>query len=384
MNDTRKKILILGRYISAFGGAHKYLLRLTQKLISSGADVCIGMNFIDANEPFRQQLERSGAAVEELPFDATDATICGRHIDKLINEYRPSILDCEAASKSVRYAIASSREFKNTSARKVFTMHLAIKSELANHTALERLLPFSSWNKSRREIRNFIGLFDDGISVSQSHALRIERQFGLASNFFTYIPNGVCPEDFVFPANRSNSPETMIGGCGGLIGQKRFDLLIQAMDVLVNKRMLEVKCRIAGDGVLRPDLAAQIRDLGLSNHVELIGHCSDIPKFLSELDIFVMCSDHEGFPYAQLEAMASGLASVVTDTGDLSLIVENGQQGFVTPIGDPEKLANSLAILVNDQSLRRAFSDAARQVIEQRYNAHIQEQLSVDKLLFVS
>ncbi len=69
-----------------------------------------------------------------------------------------------------------------------------------------------------------------------------------------------------------------------------------------------------------------------------------------------------------LEAGASGLSSVVTDVGGNSEIVANGESGFVVPSGDEEAFADALAKLVDDDSMRRQFGDAARKRVVERYS----------------
>ena len=82
-----------------------------------------------------------------------------------------------------------------------------------------------------------------------------------------------------------------------------------------------------------------------------------------------MCSDHEGFPYAQLEAMASGLPSVVTRTGDLGLMVDHGKNGYVIERGDLDGLVTALSKLVSEPETRRCFGENARLKTMQEYNS---------------
>jgi glycosyltransferase involved in cell wall biosynthesis len=81
-----------------------------------------------------------------------------------------------------------------------------------------------------------------------------------------------------------------------------------------------------------------IVDLQLENEVKLIGPQSDMPTFYAALDIVTLTSSRgEGFPNVVVEAMASGLPVVCTNTGDEASIV--GNCGTVVGPRDPGVLS---------------------------------------------
>ena len=79
----------------------------------------------------------------------------------------------------------------------------------------------------------------------------------------------------------------------------------------------------------------------------------DKRKVLQNADIFVLPSYSEGFSYAVLEALASGLPIVTTNVGALPEIVTDGENGFIIESGDYEALSKKIIQLVEDQNLRR-------------------------------
>ncbi|MEM7469265.1 MAG: glycosyltransferase family 4 protein [Pseudomonadota bacterium] len=372
-----KKIIIIGRYVATFGGAHKYLGSLNKRLIDAGNSVWIGMNITEANAQFVGELQAAGATVFELPFDARPALENALVLDREIADIGPDVIDCEVAAHVVRDTILLSEGFRSSPAKKIFTMHLAIKSEKLPESIYDKYFPWSPWNKSLGRLRRFLGCFDSGISVSDYHAARVSKILKIQPEFFTFIANGVDVAEFPVVQRDAEKDKVVIGGCGSLSTQKRFDLLISATKELV-KAGMSLECRIAGEGPEREKLEAQIRELGLSEIVRLEGHCSDVPTFLQQLDIFVMCSDNEGFPYAQLEAMASGLPSVVTQVGDLPILVEHQRQGFVVERRNVTSLVTSLESLTRDGNLRLKYGREAREKIERDFDADHQEQLTLN------
>jgi glycosyltransferase involved in cell wall biosynthesis len=116
-----------------------------------------------------------------------------------------------------------------------------------------------------------------------------------------------------------------------------------------------------GDGPLRASVEALTRDLGIQNRCRFEGHRDDVPQQLEQMDLFVMSSKTEGLPNALMEAMAGGLPCVVTDAGGCREIVDDGETGFVVPIGDDQKLADRIVMLLADPRLRYQMGQKGRQ-----------------------
>jgi glycosyltransferase involved in cell wall biosynthesis len=125
---------------------------------------------------------------------------------------------------------------------------------------------------------------------------------------------------------------------------------------------------IAGEGELRPDLEKLVSDLGLADRVFLPGTIDDVPGFLSELDIAVLCSKSEGMSNAILEYMAAGKAIVATAVGGNVQLLEHERTGLLVPAGDPHSLAEAIRRLLDDPALAIRLARAARQRVEDRYS----------------
>ena len=85
-----------------------------------------------------------------------------------------------------------------------------------------------------------------------------------------------------------------------------------------------------GDGSLRAFLEQEMRRLGISGRVSLIGWREDLPNVMAGWDIFALPSLDEGFPVAGLEAMAAGLPLVASAVGGLLELVLDGETGSVS------------------------------------------------------
>lgn len=87
----------------------------------------------------------------------------------------------------------------------------------------------------------------------------------------------------------------------------------------------------------------------------------DIQRYLDAADIFVLPSHSEGMSNALLEAMASGLAVVTSDTGAATEMVEHGRSGLIHRTGDASDLSEMLDLVMSDTALRRDIAAAARE-----------------------
>ncbi len=150
---------------------------------------------------------------------------------------------------------------------------------------------------------------------------------------------------------------------GRLTAQKNHALLIRAYAALgpVEDRLL-----IYGEGELRPELEALIREHGLEGRVLLPGLSEDVARDIENAKLFVLPSDYEGMPNALLEAMALGLACISSDCpcGGPKELIEDGVSGLLFPVGDREALSACLQRLLEDGETRRALARAAREKAE--------------------
>ena len=85
----------------------------------------------------------------------------------------------------------------------------------------------------------------------------------------------------------------------------------------------------------------------------------DVEDIYSALDIYVLASHREGFPRSAMEAAACGLPIIATDIRGCRQVVDHEVNGLLVPVRSADGLADSMARLIADASLRSAMSDAA-------------------------
>ena len=152
----------------------------------------------------------------------------------------------------------------------------------------------------------------------------------------------------------------VIGAVGRLVPLKSHRMLIEAMPGLL-RFFPNTYLVIVGDGPLSGALRVHAEKLGVSSHVHLTGVRDDVPMLLQGFDIFALPSETEGLSIALLEAAASGLPIVASDTGGNKEIVADDVTGLLVPVGDQDALQRALHTLAGDRSMRQRLGRAARE-----------------------
>ncbi len=156
---------------------------------------------------------------------------------------------------------------------------------------------------------------------------------------------------------------TLVGRINRWKGQ---DVLIRAAGLLKSRGVENVRYLVVGDVAdgqvhFRERMLAQIRDAGLEGVVQWLPFTAEVDVVWAASDIGVVPStEPEPFGRVAIEAMAHELPVVASAHGGLAEIVENGATGYLVPPGDVEMLANVIAQLVVDPTLRRTLGAAGR------------------------
>jgi glycosyltransferase involved in cell wall biosynthesis len=141
---------------------------------------------------------------------------------------------------------------------------------------------------------------------------------------------------------------------------------IQAAGI-VAKEVPEAMFLLAGDGMLRSRIEAEINDLRLADRFILTGLRHDMEKIMAGVDLVALTSIEEGFPNVVLEAMAAGKPVVATRVGGVPEAVEDGKTGLLVAPRNPESLGRALVRLLKNKSEAESMGRAARERVKARF-----------------
>lgn len=198
--------------------------------------------------------------------------------------------------------------------------------------------------------------------VVQTQVIKDYYQGISGNNPIDILPNPIAA-DLAAKRMEGTPKEDIILNVGRLSDQKAQDILIRAFSILPNKNW---KLYIAGEGSNRKPYQQLIEELELEEKVFLLGRVPDIWQLYNSSKIFAFSSQYEGFPNALIEAMYFGMPCVSTDcpTGPSELI-QDGVNGFLVPVNDPESMSKKLEILMNDEALSKTFRQKATESVKQ-------------------
>jgi glycosyltransferase involved in cell wall biosynthesis len=112
--------------------------------------------------------------------------------------------------------------------------------------------------------------------------------------------------------------------------------------------------------------------LGISDWIDCIGPVDAQSAQLADLyrnaSLFVLSSDEEGLGIVILEAMASGLPVVSTDSGGPATVVIEGETGYLTPVGNAQALAEKIQKFLANPDLGQQMGHRGRAIAEQRFS----------------
>jgi N-acetyl-alpha-D-glucosaminyl L-malate synthase BshA len=113
---------------------------------------------------------------------------------------------------------------------------------------------------------------------------------------------------------------------------------------------------MVGDGPDRIDAEAEARALGVQDSVFFLGKIDTVAPLLAGADLFLLPSASESFGLSALEALASGVPVIGTDTAGIPEVIRDGETGVLRPVGDIEGMAHAAIDILSDRDRWLAMS----------------------------
>ena len=136
---------------------------------------------------------------------------------------------------------------------------------------------------------------------------------------------------------------------------------------IASSNLPNVDLLMVGDGPLRLDLERLAIDLGIPDRVKFLGIRSDIPELMQVSDAFALTSLSEAASLTLMEAMATGIPSVLTNVGGNPEIVRHEREALLFPRSDASAFASALRRLFQEPGLAQKLGAAGRVRARERY-----------------
>lgn len=218
------------------------------------------------------------------------------------------------------------------------------------------------------------------VTLSQHLHHYLLHKVGIAGTRIVHIYNGVDGERF-FPSLGGRSPVEgcpfradnlwLVGTVGRLQSVKSQADLARAFVRSVQRSAYareRMRLIVVGDGPLREEVEAVLREGHVRDLAWLPGERHDIPQIMRGLNCFVLPSLAEGISNTILEAMASGLPVIATGVGGNAELVEDGLTGRLVPARNVERMAATMLAYLEDQPLARRHGKAGRNRVDRCFS----------------
>jgi N-acetyl-alpha-D-glucosaminyl L-malate synthase BshA len=215
----------------------------------------------------------------------------------------------------------------------------------------------------------------DGVTAI-SHYLKEATKEIFQFDDIAVIPNFICQTDYarhpVDELRLSLAPqgEPLLVHVSNFRPVKRpvdcIEILARVLEKGINTRLVMV-----GDGSERTNVEHRARCLGVYEKCVFVGKQPNIVDYLSAADVLLLPSEQESFGLAALEAMACEVPVIASRVGGIPEVVTDGETGFLSEVGNVEKMAEDAARLLQDATLRREMGKRARESAVSRYRTDI-------------
>ncbi len=339
-----------------FGGSGVVATELGLELSKRGHEI----HFITYNQPVRLELLSNNVhyhevTVAEYPlfhYQPYELALSSKLVD-MVKLHKIEILHVHYA---IPHAYAAYMAKKMLQEEGVFvpivtTLHGTDITLVGSHPFYKPAVTFSI-NKS-----------DAVTAVSQSLKEDTLRLFDIKKDI-TVVPNFIDLDKYSNNFNdcqramMANDEERIITHISNLRPVKRVQDVITVFYNI--QKEIPAKLMLVGEGPEREKIELQCQKLGILDKVIFFGKSNEIDKILCFSDLFLLPSETESFGLAALEAMASSVAVISSNTGGIPEVNIHGVTGFLSNVGDVEDMSKNALYILKDKKRLETFKTNAR------------------------
>jgi glycosyltransferase involved in cell wall biosynthesis len=335
------------------GGAEKQFIYMLRALMNQGAGVQVLT--LTEGETHENSLEQLGVQAVRIGPGKPPGRII--RIDKAVRSFKPHFIQSTHFFSSLYAGIAG----RLAGTPSIGAVRGDLLHDISGVGAVGRLL-----------VR-----LPTVLLANSNNARRNAVKMGLSAERVYVLQNVIDLDDFykkmeAAPSLQLPQGRVRVATVARLTPVKRLERFLKALEqARQTSPMLEGI--IIGDGPEGAKLRSEASALGLRPNqpdggVHFLGERRDIPQLLSQVDIFMLTSDREGFPNVFLEAMAAGLPIIATPAGETPDLVTDEKNGFLVPFENAALLVNRLEQLAQSPILRRTMGQAGRTMVEECFS----------------
>lgn len=178
---------------------------------------------------------------------------------------------------------------------------------------------------------------------------------------FNFIPK----EDFLSRYNINYNGEFLVGIAARLDKVKDHQTFIAACKEVL-KENTDIIFLIAGEGEEKDNLLKEIK--GFEKNIYFLDFVKDNYSFFNAIDLNVLTSISESFPYVILESALMNVASISTDVGGISKVIINDKTGYLIGVCDYKSLSQKILYLYNNRQKLKELGENIHKLVEEKFS----------------
>ncbi len=177
----------------------------------------------------------------------------------------------------------------------------------------------------------------------------------------------IVKEDFLNRYNIDYDGKFLIGQVARLDGVKNIKMTIKAAHELAKTRR-DILFLIAGDGEELEDLKKLAKDLNVEDMIVFLGFVKENMSFFNAIDLNILTSISESFPYVILEASKMKRATISTDVGGIDELIRDGTDGYLVKSDDYESLSEKIRYLVDNPAIAKDMGKSIYERVKKSFS----------------
>ena len=334
-----------------FGGSGVVATELGKALAVKGHEV----HFITYSQPvrlgaFRENIYYHEVRVSDYPlfeYAPYELVLSSKIVD-VVKYYKLDVLHVHYAipHASAAYMAKQILKTQNINIPYITTLHGTDITLVGKDASFEPVITFA------------INQSDAVTTVSQSLKEDTIEHFKIKTDI-QVIPNFIVNDEYKniqndgLKAQYSPNGEKIISHISNFRKVKRIKDVVRVFGKIVEK--VNVKLLMIGDGPERSSAGELCKELGICDKVIFVGKVRSTKEVLSISDLFLLPSEFESFGLSALEAFASGVPCITSNTGGLPEVNEHGFSGFLSNVGDIDDMAKNGINLLSDENMLNEF-----------------------------
>jgi len=211
----------------------------------------------------------------------------------------------------------------------------------------------------------------DGVVAISEKIAALLAEGGVKREMIRVVHSGIDPEPFQKEQAEGPSSTRLVIGTVAVLEQRKGHRFLLEAARLLKEQGNRLRYLFAGEGAERNYLEQLVIKWGLQDEVAFMSFISDVPTFLSGIEIFVLPSLYEGLGVSVIEAMAAGKPVVASRVGGIPELVDDHITGLLVPPGDPPALARVISNLLSQKDVMKRMGVKGRERVQQHFTLEL-------------